>query len=217
MLKRAGHHRLFRITPPLFLIGGLLIWLGLGLGWLGQPSPAHGQAPTPVYTLYLPLVARDPCAPLTPQEQAILDRLSDHPDQKRPDLRCDPILQRVARERALDMGQRNYFNHVNPDGYGPNALVRQAGYPLPDWYGQEPRANNIESIAYYCTANPPSDWGIERVWDNWMNSPGHREHLLGLADFYAAQTDYGIGYANVPGEGCTYRSYWVVITAQRGP
>ena len=47
-------------------------------------------------------------------------------------------------ERALDMGTRRYFSHVNPDGYGPNYLVQQAGYALPSFYGQEPDANNIE-------------------------------------------------------------------------
>jgi uncharacterized protein YkwD len=45
-----------------------------------------------------------------------------------------------------------------------------------------------------------------------MNSTGHRAHILGLDSFWAEQTDYGIGYANVPGS--PYRHYWVVITAR---
>ena len=171
-----------------------------------MPAFAQGEP----YTLYLPLVAKGSfCTALTSEEQAILDFMRNDPEQKRPALNCDPILQQVARERALDMGQRDYFSHTNPDGYGPNYLVRQAGYPLPSWYGQQLDANNIESIAA-CT-----NCDAFRIWQMWMDSPGHRTHLLGLKPFFAEQTDYGIGYAYVPGS--TYGHYWVVITARRAP
>ena len=103
------------------------------------------------------------------------------------------------------MGTRAYFSHTNPDGYGPNYLVQQAGYALPNWYSQELDANNIESIAAgYGTASA--------AWEGWMNSTGHRTHILGLDSFWAEQTDYGIGYAYIPGS--PYGHYWVVITAR---
>jgi uncharacterized protein YkwD len=144
------------------------------------------------------------CAPNT-QEQQIADMMRNHPQQKRPSLTCDPILAQVARARAEDMRDRDYFSHTNPDGYGPNYLVRQAGYPLPDFYGDDAAANNIESIAGgYPTAAD--------AFQGWMDSPGHRAHILGEHDFYAAQIDYGIGYA----AGGSYGHYWVVITARRG-
>jgi uncharacterized protein YkwD len=199
---------------------GWWVVLILALGWGLHALAVPGRAQTPTYTLYLPLVAREAktCAPLSPQEQAVLDRLLNHPDQRHQALICNDILQRVARERALDMGQRNYFSHVTPEGYGPNYLVRQAGYPLPTWYSQAVSANNIESIAYYAATVTP-DWRVvvDEVWQGWMDSPPHRDHLLGATDFYAAQTEFGIGYANVPDERWAYRSYWVVIIAQRGP
>lgn len=181
------------------------------LGILSLPAmPAFGQRGTGNSTIYLPLVIKGPgCAALSPEEQALLDFMRNDPEQKRPMLNCDPILQRVARERALDMGQRNYFSHTNPDGYGPNYLVRQAGYPLPSWYGQALDANNIESIAA-CTSCDAAF-----VWQMWMNSPMHRRHILGLDPFFAEQTDYGIGYADVPGS--RYVHYWVIITARRAP
>lgn len=199
---------------------GWLVFLILALGWGLHALAIPSRAQTPTYTLYLPLVAREvkACESLSPQEQAILDHLLKDPEQRHKSLTCNDILQRVARERALDMGLRNYFDHVTPEGYGPNYLVRQAGYPLPSWYSQSVDANNIESIAYY-VASPTPDWQdvVETVWNLWMQSDNHRRHLLGLTDFYAAQTEFGIGYANVPGAGWEYRSYWVVIIAQRGP
>ncbi len=48
-----------------------------------------------------------------------------------------------------------------------------------------------------------------------MGSDNHRAHLLGLDPFYGAQTDYGIGYAYIPGS--TYGYYWVIITAYKDP
>ncbi len=162
-------------------------------------------------TLFLPVVVREEpisgCAP-NPQEVQIAQLMINHPEQQRPSLTCHPILAQVARERAQDMADRHYFSHVNPDGYGPNYLVEQAGYDLPSYYSSAPDANNIESIAGgYPTA--------DAAWQGWMNSPAHRTHLLGLDPFWAEQIDYGIGYVYEPDSD--YGHYWVVITAKPGP
>ena len=53
--------------------------------------------------------------------------------------------------RALDMAVRGYESHVNPDGFGPNYLVRQAGYPLSSTYSSSLTANSIE-VMYFGTA-----------------------------------------------------------------
>lgn len=174
--------------------------------------PAASQAAAPEGAgemhLFLPALIAPPsdleCAPNS-QEQQIAEMMRNHPQQMRPSLTCDPILAQVARERAEDMRDRAYFSHTNPDGYGPNYLVRQAGYPLPDFYGNDPAANNIESIAGgYPTAAD--------AFQGWMDSPGHRAHILGEHAFYAEQIEYGIGYA----AGGPFGHYWVVITARRG-
>lgn len=155
-------------------------------------------------TVYLPLIMRPALCDLNPQEQEIADLAAQHPDQGRASMSCDPILAQVARERALDMGIRHYFSHTNPDGFGPNYLVRQAGYGLPSWYGTANDANNIESIAAgYTTA--------AFAWAGWLNSSGHRAHVLAENAFWADQTNYGIGYAYVPNS--PYRHYWVFISA----
>jgi hypothetical protein len=141
---------------------------------------------------------------LNSKEQQLSGIFKSAGGQHRPFLVLDPILCAVARAKAQDMGQRNYFGHVNPDGKGPNYLVEKAGYPLPDWWGDDPRANYIESIgAGYSSASA--------VWGEWMESSGHRRHLLAESSFYRDQTAYGVGFANVPGSD--YQYYWVIITA----
>lgn len=148
-----------------------------------------------------------PCQ-LSETEQGLAAILVSHPDQGRNPMICDPILARVARERAADMANRNYFGHVNPDGYGPNYMVRQGGYDLPDLYGNDPKQNMVESIAmgFELTTG-------DMVWNKvWKDSPVHREHLLGLNSFYAGQQRYGIGhYVRVNGDEIT--NYWVFIAA----
>src|SRR5687767_12039102 len=86
-------------------------------------------------------------AQLNSQEERVATLLTNAYDQHRPFVPVDPILPRVARARAIDLARRNYFDHVNPDGHGPNYLVRQAGYSLPATYDQSARGNKIESIA----------------------------------------------------------------------
>lgn len=102
------------------------------------------------------------------------------------------------------MARRKYFGHVNPDGLGPNALVRAVGYPLPSHYSTAAAGNNVESIsAGYADAGA--------AWSGWMGSSAHKTHLLATDSFYQDQTTFGVGYfydAAAP-----YGRYYVVITA----
>jgi Divergent InlB B-repeat domain/Bacterial Ig domain len=75
---------------------------------------------------------------------------------------------------------------------------------LPDYYDQSPAGNNIESVnAGRASAGD--------AWGSWMDSSGHRVHLLGENSFYAQQTSVGVGFVDNPGS--EWRYYWVVITA----
>lgn len=128
----------------------------------------------------------------------------NHANQARPTMVYDPLLNLVARTKALDLARRGYFAHVDPDGYGPNKAVQLAGYGLPGWWGEGLESNYIESIGGgYSSA--------QAAFDGWMNSPGHRRHLLAESEFYAGQTRYGVGYAEL--SGSPYRRYYVFITA----
>ena len=100
------------------------------------------------------------------------------------------------------------FSHTNPDGLGPNYFVRAAGYTLPSYYGKEPTANNVESLA-------AGGQDTQAIWDAWMASSGHRVHVLGETTFFAQQVDYGVGYAYNPNSA--YKHYWVFVSAQKNP
>ena len=141
---------------------------------------------------------------LSSEEAGVLAKMATDAGQRRESVTCNSILAEVARARAEDMAAREYFGHTNPDGIGPNYLVTEAGYKLPDWYDNSLDANNIESIAAgFETPNT--------AWDAWMNSQGHRTHLLGLQDFYAEQVIVGVGHAYAPDS--RFKHYWVVISA----
>jgi hypothetical protein len=198
---RPWHHMGWYVVIPWLLVVMVLAQL---------PTVAYAQE-----QLYVPMVAmnRGPvegsgdtpvaCA-LGAEETAVLTKMASHPDQRRHSLTCDPLLAAVARARAEDMAGRDYFSHTNPDGEGPNFLVEKAGYVLPEWYDHSRDANNLESIA--AGFETPND-----AWDAWMESRGHRTHLLALESFYAEQVMVGIGYAYGPES--RFKQYWVVITA----
>lgn len=160
--------------------------------------------PEPATAEQTSIAADDAGCVLNNGEQTIAAMLERSPTQKRPHLACHPILHRVARERALDMANRGYFYHVNPDGIGPNYSVKEAGYQLPEWWGNEPAANYIESIA----AGYPNALA---AWVAWMRSPSHRTHLLAADPFYSEQINYGVGVIDMPDS--QYGHYYVVLTA----
>jgi uncharacterized protein YkwD len=145
-------------------------------------------------------------ATLNSEEQKLANYLTTASGQQRnkPAMVLDARLSQVARARATDMAKRRYFSHVNPDGNGPNTLVRAAGFPLPAHYSTARPANSIESIgAGYANA--------AAAWAGWMDSSGHKTHLLATDSFYRDQVAYGIGYYSE--SGSPYVRYYVIITA----
>ncbi len=182
--------------------------------WL-MPAHAYADPETGAHQLFLPVVTKtevvpagEPACPLNDQEKRIEELLRSHADQQRASLACNPTLAAVARARAEDMGRRAYFAHVNPDGQGPNYLVRQAGYVLPASYSQEMNGNNIESIG-------AGSADADGMWGAWIVSEKHSTHLLGKTNFFAEQIHYGIGFAQVPGS--PYQYYWVFVSAPASP
>ena len=82
-------------------------------------------------------------------------------------LRC------AARLHSVDMVDRNFFDHTNPDGLGPGERMSDAGYP---WMSFG------ENIGWgYQTA--------EQMMVGWLESYGHCTNLM--QDFH---TEIGVGY-----------------------
>ncbi len=82
-------------------------------------------------------------------------------------LRC------AARAHSLDMFERGFFDHTNPDGEGPGARIDKTEYQYSTW------GENI--AAGYPTA--------EAVMNGWMESPGHCSNIMN-PNF----TEIGVGY-----------------------
>lgn len=154
----------------------------------------------------------------------------EHPLQGRAAMHYDPVLGELARARAQGMAVWGFYDgHVDQDGFGPNHYLCQAEYH-PTYCGDDPEANSVESIAmwirYSRTAAELNEamTNYNGVFERWLNSPGHRRHLLGEIDYFAGTTHYGVGHAiqeldpDEPveeGEGRRHRAiaYWVFIAA----
>jgi uncharacterized protein YkwD len=92
-----------------------------------------------------------------------------------PPLTMNDALRCAARAHSLDMSERGYFDHTDPDGLDPADRAAAAGYVGSTWG---------ENIA----AGYPSP---ESVMEGWMNSPGHCANIM-----RASFTEIGIGYAD---------------------
>ncbi len=145
-------------------------------------------------------------AVLNPEEQEFANLMVNAAGQRRNRalMKPDARLVSVARARARDMANRDYFDHVNPDGNAVNILVRNTGYPLPAFYTSSRSLNYMESIAGG-TATAQS------AWSSLLSSGPHKRHLLAEDSFYREQTTFGIGHYYSPGS--RYQHYWVIITA----
>ncbi len=116
--------------------------------------------------------------------------------KSRDNLAWNEMLAEAAEKKASDMARRGYFAHVDPDGYGMNYHINQAGYELrADWIN--PKSNNFFESIYYEYGIKEAGEGIRAVksliLDKNTNPPGHRNHLLGIEDFWADCRDCGIG------------------------
>lgn len=133
----------------------------------------------------------------------LFDVMRSNPLQRRLHCVWDSRLAYAAQAHAEDMVRRGYFSHTTPEGICSNGRVRAQGYKLPNGYPDS--KNFVESIGGgYET--------VEAVWQGWLDSPDHRRHVLGETDFYAGQTNVGIGYAaqtNAP----LFDAAWVLLSA----
>ena len=120
-------------------------------------------------------------------------------------------LAQVAEAKAYDMANRNYFGHVNPEGYGMNYYISKTGYALEKEWTANKKDNFFESIA---AGDSTGENAINNlILDKGIPSLGHRKHLLGVEQWNAALVDIGIGFAK-RANGSMYGYYMSVIIAK---
>ena len=125
-------------------------------------------------------------------------------------LHWNDTLAKVAEAKAMDMARRNYFGHVNPDGYGINYFIQQSGYSLNAAWTKNKAENYFESIEAGSTSGKEA---IETlIKDEGEASYGHRNHLLGIGNWNASLADIGIGYVKC--DVGKYQSYTCIIIAK---
>lgn len=98
-------------------------------------------------------------------------------------LKADWQLSRVARYKATDMRDKNYFSHTSPTYGSPFKMITDFGLSY---------SAAGENIAAGQTTP-------QAVVNAWMNSPGHRANILSTK-----YTEIGVGYAS----GGSYGCYW---------
>ncbi|MFJ2663927.1 CAP domain-containing protein [Nocardia fluminea] len=87
-------------------------------------------------------------------------------------LRANVQLQAAAQSHSDDMAARGFFEHVNPDGVGPDGRIEAAGY---SW----------STVGENIAAGHDS---AALVMAEWMTSDGHRSNILDCAF-----TELGVG------------------------
>lgn len=100
-----------------------------------------------------------------------------------PALTANWELSRVARYKADDMRDKNYFSHTSPTYGDPFTMMKNFGIAY--------RAAGENIAAGQATA--------QEVMQAWMNSSGHRANILSRN-----YTQIGVGYS----KGGTQRYYW---------
>ncbi len=103
-----------------------------------------------------------------------------------PPLTADPQLAAIARDRAEDMANLNYFSHSPPDGCPARCLMERAGI-TPGWTGEVMAWNNALT-----------DATVDMALSMWRNSPPHVTVITGRC-----YTRMGAGAA-LSQEGKTY-------------
>jgi uncharacterized protein YkwD len=112
---------------------------------------------------------------LSEDEQRVLDLTNQAREkEKLPPLRANALLFAAARGHSANMARQGKMEHVL-DGKNPGDRVRAAGYRY-SWVGE-----NIAST---------DGAAVEEVFKGWMESKGHREHIL--SDHFE---EIGIGIA----------------------
>ena len=94
-------------------------------------------------------------------------------------------LEKYARIKSQDMGNRAYFSHEDPEGKYITDKMKEDGFSYSAW---------AENIAYL-SENTDANYLANTFMNNWMNSSGHRANIL-----TNNCTSIGIGVCSINGK-----------------
>jgi len=129
-----------------------------------KTTPAPKVTPSPAVSTPAPIGSPAPGsqADVSPDEQKMLELVNKaRAEAGIGPLQFDAELQKVARIKAKDMVDKNYFSHQSPTYGSPFDMMRQFGITF---------KTAGENIAGNQT--------VEGAFNAWMNSPGHRKNIL---------------------------------------
>jgi uncharacterized protein YkwD len=100
-------------------------------------------------------------------------------------LAIDPELTGIARKRAGDMAEKNYFAHAAPNGETSASILMDEDKRFQGLLGE-----NMGAVHYWKAYGLDVDKTARSFVDQWLGSPKHRENMA-FADYNLA----GIGAA----------------------
>ncbi|GLW70874.1 hypothetical protein Kpho02_31730 [Kitasatospora phosalacinea] len=141
-----------------------------------SPSPAPdtraaSAPPAPAPSSPAPPAAPPSAAPSSASAQQrsadLAQQVLELVNSERAKAGCGPVaanakLATAALRHSEDMAARNFFDHTNPDGAGPQQRIDAVGYAWSGW-GENIARGQKDAAA---------------VMDSWMNSSGHRANIL---------------------------------------
>lgn len=135
-------------------------------------TPAPGKTTTPS-----PTPGQPQTTDLSENEKLLLDLINqERAKNNLPALQADPELMKVARIKAKDMVDNNYFSHYSPTYGSPFDMMRQFGVTF---------KAAAENIAGNST--------VQGAVNSWMGSQGHRANIMNSSYNY---TGIGIAESN---------------------
>jgi uncharacterized protein YkwD len=124
------------------------------------PTPKPGKTPAPTPTTA-------PASDLAGAEAIVFQQTNaERAKTGAKALVSDPALNALARSRSEDMVNRNYFDHVTPDGKKVFDMLKEMGFAYTT------AGENIAYNSYPISQSP------QQVMTAWMNSSGHKANIL---------------------------------------
>lgn len=124
-------------------------------------------------------------------------------------LHRDTRLAKAANRHTRDMIERNFFDHVNPDGEGPRERANEMGVPYPV-------SENIGILSSY---GLEINNVIEELLESLMASPEHRANLLnpdisGIGISFAQDKEQKTDIIDIAKLGDSHLGYGTVVLCQ---